>query len=254
LLVPRELAKRKNEQSVFNLTALDPLSGLDPAVREITETRLFAARALFTIQRMPWLVRWQSELLLLDATGQPQITQALKDATSLSESVDRASKAAEAISQTAATLPGQIAEERKAIVAALNAQEGQINTMLESGTEFSTSLNTTIGTFDALMKRFGVGEPETNPVPAEAEGPPFNILDYAKTADQITAMAKELTVVINDLNSSLDSPALDRLSNQTTNDARGLLNHIFLLAASLVVLVFVCALIYRLVGGRRAKP
>jgi hypothetical protein len=253
LLVPRQLAKKKDDQSVFNLTALDPLSGLDPAVREITETRLFAARAMYAIQRMPWLVRWQSELLLLNTTSQPKIARALTNVTELSESVDRASQAAASLSQTAAALPAQMADERRALVAALDAQEGKITTMLESGTEFSAALNTTIESFDALMKRFGVGEPDTNATPPNPNAKPFDVLDYATTAEQVTAMAKELTVVINDLNNSLDSPALDRLSKQTTADVRGLANHIFLLAAVLVVLMLVCALIYRFTSGHKAK-
>ena len=254
LLVPRNLARQKGEGSVFTLAALDPLSGLDPAVREITETRLFAERAMYTIQRLSWLARFQAELLVLDATTQPQIAQTLADFTHLSASIDRVSQTAANISQTAAALPAQIADERKAIVSALETQEGKLTTVLQSGTELSTSLNTTIGTFDGLMKRFGVGEPVTNSAAAEADGPPFNILDYAKTAEQITVMTKELNVAIKELNATLDSPALDKLSNQAKGDVRSLLNHAFLLIGGLVVLVLVCALIYRAVVGRTSKP
>lgn len=253
LLVPRSLAKKKrDEKSVFNLVALDPLSGLDPAVREITETRLFAARALYTIQRQPWLLRWQTELLVIETSNQPKVAQALEDATHLSESVDRVSKAAETISQTTAELPVQIAAEREAIVAALDAQEGQITTMLQSGTEFSDSLGITITNFDALMKRFGVGEAGTNAVPPDSNAKPFEILDYAKAADQIAAMARELNETLNEINTTFDSPALDRLSSQATADARGILNHAFLLAAGLIVLMLVCGLVYRTVVGRKS--
>jgi len=235
LLVPRSLALKKTEGSVFTLAALDPMSGLDPAVREITETRLFAERAMYTVQRLSWLARWQAELLVLDATSQPQVAQALANTTHLSAGIDRISTAALSISQTAAALPAQVAEERKAIVQALEVQEGQIKTVLQSGTELSTSLNTTIGTFDGLMQRFGVGVPDTNPAPAAAEGPPFNILDYAKTADHITEMTKQLNVAIKELNSTLDSPALDKLSLQATADVRGMMNHAFRLGLVLIV-------------------
>jgi len=254
LLVPRSLALKKDAGSVFTLAALDPLSGLDPAVREITETRLFAERAMYTIQRLSWLARWQAELLVLDATTQPQVAQALADTTHLSASIDRISNAAESISQTAAALPRQITEERKAILQAMEVQEGKLNTVLQSGTEFSTSLNTTIETFDDLMKRFGVGEPDPNLAPTAAAGPPFSILDYAKTPDQITEMTKQLNVAIKELNTTLDSPALDKLSHHASADVRGVLNHAFLLGAGLVMLVLVCALIYRTVSGRKAKP
>ena len=65
---------------------------MDPTVREITASRIFAERALYSIQWMPWLMRWQAELVVLDTTNQPKISQALEDATCLSESIDRFSK------------------------------------------------------------------------------------------------------------------------------------------------------------------
>ena len=48
--------------SVFSLVGLDPTAGLDPAVREVTRTRLFAERAMFAMERMPFLLRWQTEM------------------------------------------------------------------------------------------------------------------------------------------------------------------------------------------------
>jgi len=212
LIVPKNLTKQGNDKSVFSLAALNPFSGLDPTVREIAQTRLFAERALFTLQWTPWLLRWQSELLILQTTSQPEIVQAFGDITSLSESVDRVSKAAESIGMTAAALPAQLADERKAIVEALDAQEGQITTLFEAGTDLSVSLNTTIASLDALMKRFGVGEPRTNSASRDPNKRPFDILDYAKTAESFTAMAEQLNTTITELNAMLDSPALENVS------------------------------------------
>ena len=42
---------------------------------------------------------------------------------------------------------------------------------------------------------------------------PFNILDYARTADQIAVMARELDALIKDGSGTLDSPALNRRMN-----------------------------------------
>jgi hypothetical protein len=245
--LPRTVQAQQGSGGLFELAAIDPFASLDPAVREVTETRLFAERAMYTLQRMPWLLRGQVELLLLDATAQPQVAKALEDSSRLSEGIDRISRAAEEVSRTAAALPAQISSEREALVKALETQEGKLTPMLNSATELSDSLNTTLVTFDALMKRFGVGEPDTNAPPPDPNAKPFDILDYAKTAEQVTAMAKELNVAINELNTTLDSPALDKLSQEATGDVRGLLNHAFLLAVSLVVLIFGCALAYRLV-------
>ena len=57
--------------SVFSWVNLDPTAGLDPAVREVTRTRLFAERAMFTMQRMPFLLRLQTELLAYELTAHP---------------------------------------------------------------------------------------------------------------------------------------------------------------------------------------
>ena len=176
--------------NVFSLVGLDPTAGLDPAVREVTRTRLFAERTLFVAQHMPFLLRWQTELLTYELTGQRAVREALTNTARLSDSAER-------ISHTVAELPDRISTERKAILDALQEQEGKLRQLsaevdrtLVSGTKMSESLNTTLITFDALMKRFGVGEPDTNSVP-DTNSPPFNILDYGKVADQTIRLLEE---------------------------------------------------------------
>ena len=250
----------KNAQpgSIFSLVGLDPTAGLDPAVREVTRTRLFAERAMFTFQRMPFLVRWQIELLSDQMLRQQQITNAI-------DSVDRLSLAAESASRTAAELPDRITTERKAILDALEAQEGKLRELsaevgrtLSDGEKMSASLNTTLTTFDALMKRFGVGEPSTSP--PDTNSPPFNILDYARTAEQISSMAQQLDVLLKDASGTVSTPALDKriaelsaLSAKAKVDAKSVLNHAFLLVVGLILLVLACALIFRRTGQRWQK-
>ncbi len=247
--------------SVFSLVSLDPAAGLDPAVREVTLTRLFGERAMFTAQRMPYLLRLQTELLTAQVAQQPQVQRVLTDTARLSDSADRISHAAESASRTAAQLPDRIATERKAVLAALEQQEGklrdlaaEVNHSLVSAEKMSTSLNITITTFDALMKRFGVGESSTNAAP-DTNSPPFNILDYARTAEQVAVMAGQLDTLVKDAGSTLDSPALDKrianlnvLSERARADAKSVLNHAFLLAAGLILLTLACGIVYRRVG------
>src|SRR6187551_487229 len=66
-LAPTEEDTREKSGSVFGLLRLDPLAGLDPATREIAQSRLLAERALFVTQKMPQLLRWQLELLSANA-------------------------------------------------------------------------------------------------------------------------------------------------------------------------------------------
>ena len=55
----------------LDLLNLDPLSGLDPATREIAQMRLLAERGLYVSQKLPLLLRWQAELLSLQAADLP---------------------------------------------------------------------------------------------------------------------------------------------------------------------------------------
>jgi hypothetical protein len=251
--LPRAVQMQQGSGGILDLSGIDPFAGLDPAVREVTETRLFAERAMYVLQRAPWMLRGQVELLLMDATHQPDVAETLTNLTSLTESVDRASKAAESISRTAEALPGKVSAEREALVAALKDQEEGLTTLMRAATALSDSLSGTVTNTDALMKRFGVGEPKPpeEHVEPKTNTRPFNILEYAETAEKATALARQLDSVISNLNATLDSKVLNQLSDQATSDARRVLNHAFLLAASLTVLVLVCALVYRRIVPRR---
>jgi hypothetical protein len=236
--------------SVFNLLMIDPLAGLDPATRELEQTRLLGERVLFVAQRMPYLIRWQTQLLGLEMMRMPQVQQFLGDVGHLTTPAERFSRLAE-------QLPSLLASERKQIVAAFETNEtklvslaSEVRNALAAGEAMSTSLNTTIVSFDALMKRFGIGEPPTGP--PDTNAPPFSILDYAHTADEISGMARQLDQLMKDLNQTMDSPALSksvqelgRISVQAKTEARSVLNYAFLLAVALVLLIFVCALVWR---------
>ncbi len=247
----------KKDGGFFSMLTLDPMAGLDPAVREVTETRLFAERALFAAQHAPRLLRWEIELLTWELSHQPEMQTLLSNSTSLTASLDRASR-------TAAELPDRITSEREAILSELKDQEGQlvalsaeIKQTLEAGGQMSTSLNTTITTFDGLMKRFGVGEPKPEKA-ADPNAKPFDILDYAQTAEHVAGMADQLHGVLTELNATLDSPALDTqiaklndVSARTAAEVKDILTHATLLVAGLIALTILGVLVVRRVGSAR---
>jgi hypothetical protein len=240
---------------VFSLVNLDPTVGLDPAVREITRSRLFAERAMFTMQRMPFLLRMQIELMGYQLAQQPAVQLALTNTVRLTDSADRISRATEGISQTAAQLPDRLSAERKEIMSSLEQQEGKLQALvaevdrsLASGEKMSSSLNITITNLDALMKRFGVGEPSTNAAPPDTNSAPFNILDYGKAAGQIGDMAKELNTLIGSANQS--APEMQRLSQQASANLAEAMNHGFRLGLVLIAVLLAGAvaagLVFRL--------
>lgn len=160
--------------SVFALLDIDPLAGLDPATRELAQTRLFAERALYLGQRMPQLIGWQMELFTLKTVSLPQVQQLVANSTQLAASGDRLSRVVE---QT----PALLSSEREKMVAALK-------------------------TFQGVVAKFETGPSK----PSE----PFRIKDYAETAVEIARMAQRLTVVLNALQPNLNPESFARLSVQ----------------------------------------
>jgi len=107
-----------------------------------------------------------------------------------------------------------------------------------------------------LMKRFGVGETKPEKL-QDTNSPPFNILDYGKTARELAAAAQQLDGLVRSFNLTLDSPAWNQrlaeikgLSADARVNADSVLNHAFLLGAALIVLIFVCAYLYKLLAAR----
>ena len=153
-------------------------------------------------------------------------------------------------------LPKQLSTEREEIVKALQTQEKDIASLLGQGTQFSASLNTTFTTFDALMKRFGVGEPKSGePPPANAV--PFRIQDYTQSAAQIEATAGRLTELLGMLDRTIGSSNLAQFSaqvdpvvQQAQAGGKEVVDYAFWKGILLVVIVLVAALIYRFLVTR----
>lgn len=242
--------------SVFSLLQVDPLSGLDPAVREIAQTRLFAERALFVTQKMPMLLRWQTELLSLNAVEMPAVRQLITNSTQIASSVERFAAVAEKLS-------GQLSTEREEILKALESQEknltplvNEVRQTLMAGSQMSTSLNSTLTTFDALMKRFGVGE-TNNAAPSDTNAEPFRIQDYGQTAVQLETTARQLTELLHTLDQTLGSTNLSQLAvqvgpvlRQAQIGGKEIVNYVFWKGILLVLIVLVAALIYRFMAAR----
>jgi hypothetical protein len=259
-----EVARAKRAASkdtgVFYWLRLDPLADLSPATREVAQTRLFAERALYVAQVMPTLLRWQTELLTLNAMAAPEVRELITNTTHLAASVDRFSLVAE-------QLPEHFSAEREEFLSALQSHEqglaalaAEVRQALTAGTQMSTSLNTTLTTFDAIIRRFGVGEPAQG-LP-DTNALPFNIQDYARAAGQFTLLARELNALLTDTTNLLDSPALQQraqdlemVARRVKDDARSVLNHAFLLGVALVMFSLAAALVYRWLGIRiRSAP
>lgn len=104
--------EQQGNNSLFGFIGLDPLSNLDPAVRELEQTRQLAERTIYYLQRAPSLLDMEVERLVYQLAAMPEAERTLAN-------IDRLSRAAEAMGQLSARAPEIIASERQAIISQL---------------------------------------------------------------------------------------------------------------------------------------
>jgi hypothetical protein len=246
---PSEQASRPT--GLLGVLRLDPLAGLDPTVRAIEETRLLAERTSYYLQRMPMLLNWHAELLSYQLASTPESRQMLADA-------ERLTQAAEVFAKTAEQLPQLVNEQREAAIdqlferfaannKALRASLVQLGDAMQTGTELAKSTDAAVQSLDRFVARFdkGAKTPET---PARR---PFDILDYATTARELSATIKELNEALGSLDRTM--PQVKTAAATLEGAGNRLLGRLLLVGAALIVLliggVLSAALLYRRLGG-----
>lgn len=236
---------RPEMSSVFNLLAIDPLAGLDPATRELANTRLLAERGLFLARYMPTLIRWETELLVIQTTEIPQMEELLSNIAQLSGSAER-------FSQIAERLPGLIGAERQQIIQALDAQRPglvslavQTENALNAGKLMSDATAATLKSFQDVLRQL-----EASPSDPNAE--PFRINDYTAAAAQINATAQDLVILLQTFEQTLApdkfeelSARLDTLTRQAQADGKELVDYTFrqTLFLGLILIASACAMV-----------
>jgi hypothetical protein len=237
------------QEGLFQLLGLDPLSNLDPAVREITQSRQLAERAIYYAQRVPNLLDMQVELLTNRVVAMPETKRVLEDASHLGGLAASAGRQID-------DLPALLAREREAairqVMDSINIQSAQMSKLanelraaLEAGTATSNSLDTTIRSADQLVARFDKPKP-----PGSAEKPPgrpFDITEYTAAAAGIAHTANELQQLIASLERG--APAVAQSADRAASNLQAVIDHVLwratLLGLLLIVGGFGSALAYR---------
>ena len=191
--------------------------------------------------------------------------QLVTNSTELASSVERFAVVAE-------KLPGQVSAEREEVLKALQAQErsltplvNEVREALTAGAQMSTSLNSTLTTFDTGLGDLGVGD--TNSAGTTAtNSEPFRIEDYRQTAAQLQVTARQLTEMLVTFDQTLGSTNLARLSaqvgpavQQAEAGGKQIVDYAFRKGLLLVIIVLAVVLLNRFLGARlavagRGKP
>ena len=249
--------QQQGNNSLFGFIGLDPLSNLDPAVREIEQTRQLAERTIYYLQRAPGLLDMEVERLVYQLAAMPESEHTLTN-------IDRLSLAAEAIGTLSNRAPDIIASERQAIIsqltAALHTEQDRLQPLLVSlrdvlnaGTQTSQSLTGTVTALDAFVARFQPDRPQ----PADPTTPkrPFDITEYAATARDLAAAAERVQSLLAQLDES--SKGVESVTRVARQEVNGIIDHAFRLALLLVLALgftaVSCALLYRY-WSRRLPP
>jgi hypothetical protein len=242
--------------SLLGVLRVDPLAGLEPTTRTIEETRLLAERSTYYLQRMPTLLGWHGELLSYQLAVAPESRQLLADA-------NRVTKAAEVFARTAEQLPQLINDQREAAIQQvfdnlaandknLRASLVALRDSLQAGTEMAKSTDAAIQSLDRFVGRF---QKEPGPPGEEKKGRPFDVLDYATTAREITATMAELNATLAALDERM--PQVATLTGALESTGNRFLVRLFWVGA-LLILLLVCAvtgaaLLFRRISARSAN-
>jgi hypothetical protein len=240
--------------SLFGLLGLDPLAGIDPAVRQIEQTRLLAERVIFYMQRVPYLVDLQTERVVAQATLAPGVERA-------NDSLERASRAMIDFAGVAVRLPDDFAREREALLQQLSGEMlrqeaelrgllAQLQTTLAAGSETAAAVDSAVVSLDRLLARFPAREPGES-----GQGRPFDITEYSAAAAEFTTTARQLTELIEALGEK-GEPLAAAVSGGV-EVGRDLVDHLFwralLLGFLLLAGALAAALVYRAIAARLAR-
>lgn len=215
--------------SVFALLDMDPLAGLDPATRELTETRLFAERALFMGQRLPQLIEWQMELLALRAIDIPEVTSVVRNSSEIAASGERLSKSLESLpaflSAERERVLKAFSDERRGLVELANASKDSFR----EASQMSAATDQAFKTFDGLMERI-------QKWPTDPNTPPFDIRDWGNVAKDIALMSSEVQSTINLVTSLTEQNRLSAVTEASQKTGQALVDYAFKKILLLIVL------------------
>jgi hypothetical protein len=179
---------------LIELVSLDPLGGLEPAVREVAVTRQLGERIFFYSQHMPKLLEQELELLTQRTLSLPEVRSGV-------EGAERLSLAAESLAATAALLPQSLREARAGVVADLEGAREPLQDLLcesretlDAATRAAASVTSGITALHEFVNRPEVAAADSSPA---SPGPrPFDVREYGEAATRIGAAAHELTAAV----------------------------------------------------------
>ncbi len=240
------------------------VAGVAKSPGSIKDISVSADRFGQIIENLPEETRIQAQILLLDLLATEHVTSAVL-------SLETISRSSAQLAETAQTLPEEIGEETRLVLQEVEARQEAIGQILrearataEEGNRLGQTLQDTARAVEAAVHEISDLAKPTTPTTStsESDQTPFDINDYTRTAEALTSGAHELRLLVGDLQVLLgqtgqieDLIAEARQQSvqavgETSQEARSLIDLAAWRAAQVLVLLFVLALLYRILSRR----
>ncbi len=233
------IAAPARSTSIFRLLYLDPLANLDPTARELMESRLLGERAFYYAKRLPFLLDWHVESLILDVFARPELLQLLANAETFTQSAEQAGR-------TLSDLPLTIEREREALLDALDERQQSLGALatdlratIEAATALSESMQVTIASADAFQSRLDADRDDAEP------SQPLDIHELRATINDATTTVREMNELVQSVQSLLapdnrpagQSPIADA-TGSVKSDVQAMIDRAFVRGLWLLVVLF----------------
>ncbi len=271
------------------LTPFRVMEGIDHTAAAINRFSDVADRFTDVVEELPETTAWEAQLALLEIEDHPTIR-------SIVTSLEQFGLAAAGISETARALPDQLRYEGTRLIEEIDARQANIQVTLSQAENTAALVERSLAKLDGVAEsidRTAKSVTDTGKSVAEAaraidqtykdiEGdtPPttqaatvpasqpttqaastFDINDYRKTADAMTAMAAEVRQVTEQIRQMIQTQELTRqisdvdtrvrgTIDQTGGAARSLADHVAWRGLQLILAIFAMAIVYKLLSVR----
>jgi hypothetical protein len=236
------------------MTPFRAIEGVDRTASAIHQFSNTVERFSNIVAEMPESSRWQLQLLLFDLEEADMTKSFLNSLAQVSQSSASLEKSVE-------KLPEQLRAQLTQFIEDMDKKQANLQQTLQQAEKTSLALNDTLeklgqtaGSFNAVAKdvtetaqAWETAAKATGEVvrefnknkPSQKEASSFNITDYRDTAEQTSQAAKNIKALLAEVEDLMES---HRYSS--------MLNQLLLRASGLVVLIFVLAVLYRIISVR----
>ncbi|MDY7009767.1 MAG: hypothetical protein SVV80_03330 [Planctomycetota bacterium] len=231
------------------VTALEGVGGTPKAIDRFTDV---AGEFESTVQYLPQRMRWETELLLLEMESLSVVDTALREFKEFTASI-------RAMNELADKLPGKIRTEFENSLSTIEQVQPKLQTTLTEASETAGRTKEVAEQLAVAAQAWQATANETRLLLADWKSLDLqtdddkdlpNVRDYTELARQTNAVVTEIRALLTDLDKPLAETGRIR---QASAGFEAIINKIFWRAVALVLLIFVSAIFYRRVTGRKSR-